>query len=371
MIGNLEKTVLDCPDPRSLAEFYADVLGVRVNADLGDWVEIGPAPGIRQLAFQRVAHWVPPRWPDPDYPQQLHLDIRVADIEEAERAVTALGARRVSVRPDRNFRVFLDPAGHPFCLVYGRRPASQLAAVPPWARQSGFDVRFEWGPDGVAAAASPGSTVVIVDVLRFSTAVEAGVGAGARIYPYRWRDSSAKAFARAVGAVLADGVDTTGPSLSPASLARLAPGARVVLPSPNGSTCAAVASEADAEVVAGCLRNAAAVAEWAGTRAKPVVVIAAGERWPDGTLRPGLEDLVGAGAILARLTGRASPEARAAIAAWEGLRDFLADTLPESSSARELRDKGWGADVDYALQVDVSEVIPVLQGGAFVKATVG
>lgn len=296
VIGSLEKAVLDCPDPRSLAEFYAEILGVRVNADLGDWVEIGPAPGIGQLAFQRVAHWVPPRWPDPDHPQQLHVDIRVADIEEAERTVTALGARRVSARPEMNFRVFLDPAGHPFCLVHGRRPVSPLATVPPWAQQSGFDVRFEWGPARVAATASPGITVVIVDVLRFSTAVEAGVGAGARIFPYRWRDSSASAFARAAGALLADGADATGPSLSPASLARLAPDAAIVLPSPNGSTCAAVASEADADVVAGCLRNPAAVAEWAGSRGQPVVVVAAGERWPDGTLRPALEDLVGAGA---------------------------------------------------------------------------
>jgi catechol 2,3-dioxygenase-like lactoylglutathione lyase family enzyme len=87
----LEKTVMDCPDPRGLAEFYAKVLGMRVNEDSPDWVVIGREPGRRELAFQRASTWVPPRWPDPERPQ-LHLDIRVDDVEAAERAVLALGA---------------------------------------------------------------------------------------------------------------------------------------------------------------------------------------------------------------------------------------------------------------------------------------
>jgi hypothetical protein len=121
VIGRLEKTVLDCPDPRALAVFYAEVLGMQINEDLGDWVVIGLEPGARQLAFQRVSKWVPPRWPDPERPQQLHLDIRVDDVDEAERAVVALGARRVPAERETGFRVFVDPVGHPFCLVFGRR----------------------------------------------------------------------------------------------------------------------------------------------------------------------------------------------------------------------------------------------------------
>jgi catechol 2,3-dioxygenase-like lactoylglutathione lyase family enzyme len=121
MIGRLEKTVIDCPDPQALAAFYAAVLGMQVNEDLGDWVVIGIGPNDRQLAFQRVATWVPPRWPDPQHPQQLHLDIRVDDVDESERAVVALGARRVPTARETGFRVFVDPAGHPFCLVFGRR----------------------------------------------------------------------------------------------------------------------------------------------------------------------------------------------------------------------------------------------------------
>ena len=122
MIGRLEKTVLDCPDPRALAGFYADLLGMRVNEDDGDWVVIGPRPGDRHLAFQRATTWVPPRWPDPDHPQQLHLDIRVADVDAAEREVLALGGRLLQGESGTGFRVFADPAGHPFCLVYGSAP---------------------------------------------------------------------------------------------------------------------------------------------------------------------------------------------------------------------------------------------------------
>jgi catechol 2,3-dioxygenase-like lactoylglutathione lyase family enzyme len=123
MIGRLEKTVIDCPEPRALAQFYCQVLGMRVNEDLGHWVVIGSGPGLRQLAFQRAADWVPPRWPDPAHPQQMHLDIRVTDADRAEQELLALGAVRVPGAPETGFRVFADPAGHPFCIVFGRTDA--------------------------------------------------------------------------------------------------------------------------------------------------------------------------------------------------------------------------------------------------------
>ena len=119
MIGRLEKTVLDCPDPRALAAFYAEVLGMQVNEDSGDWVVIGRVPGARELAFQRAEHWVPPRWPDPAHPQQEHLDIRVEDVDVAEQGVLKAGACRLPAEDESGFRVFADPAGHPFCLVFG------------------------------------------------------------------------------------------------------------------------------------------------------------------------------------------------------------------------------------------------------------
>jgi catechol 2,3-dioxygenase-like lactoylglutathione lyase family enzyme len=120
MIGRLEKTVFDCPDPRALAAFYAEVLGMRVTEDTdGDWVVIGREPGLRELAFQRATPYLAPVWPDPGHPQQLHVDIRVQDVDAAERAVLALGAARLPPSEhEKGFRVFADPAGHPFCLVF-------------------------------------------------------------------------------------------------------------------------------------------------------------------------------------------------------------------------------------------------------------
>ncbi|UKY50622.1 VOC family protein [Streptomyces inhibens] len=109
---------LDCPDPQALADFYAKVLGWQVTGGDDEWVEVA-GPDGRALAFQRVADYRPPQWPGQDVPQQLHLDFDVAsaDIDEAERTVVALGAKLVQHDEGvRDFRVYLDPVGHPFCL---------------------------------------------------------------------------------------------------------------------------------------------------------------------------------------------------------------------------------------------------------------
>ncbi len=121
MIGRLEKTVFDCPDPHSLAVFYAEVLGMQVLEDQWNWVVIGREKHMRELAFQKVDLYVAPRWPDPQHPQQLHIDIAVEDFGPAMDAVLALGAVRRPGAPETGYRVFEDPAGHPFCLVHGRK----------------------------------------------------------------------------------------------------------------------------------------------------------------------------------------------------------------------------------------------------------
>lgn len=120
MIGRLEKTVIDCSDPQALAGFYAEVLGMQVLEDESNWVVIGREKHMRELAFQKVEPYVPPQWPDNQHPQQLHLDISVEDFEPAIAAVLALGAVRRPGAPETGYRVFEDPAGHPFCLVHGR-----------------------------------------------------------------------------------------------------------------------------------------------------------------------------------------------------------------------------------------------------------
>jgi len=253
-------------------------------------------------------------------------------------------------------------ACRPFTGFTGR------VSSPDWHLQDGYDVRFEWGTTGTAALAVGAAVVAVVDVLRFTTAVEAAVGRGASVYPYRWRDDSAPAFAASVGATLAGGSDPFGPSLSPLSLRRLNTGDAVVLPSPNGSTCTAIAAETGAAVVAACLRNPSAVADWLNDSAGPVVVIACGERWPDGSLRPCIEDLLGAGALISALRGSRSPEAESAARAWDAATGSdVATWLHSSGSGRELHARGHGDDVSYAVELDGSTVVPVLRDGRFVN----
>lgn len=241
--------------------------------------------------------------------------------------------------------------------------------MPGWAGQESYDVRFDWGP--WAASAVTTGVCVVVDVLRFTTAVEAAVGRGVLVYPYRWRDAGAATFAVSVGARLADARNGAGPSLSPASMLELETGSALVLPSPNGSTCALLAAKAGAKVAAGCLRNASAVGAWAAAAGASITVIACGEKWPDGSLRPALEDLLGAGAILAAISSAASPdalvspEARAAIAAFRDAAGRLPDVLSHCASGRELEEKGRRGDVVHASALNVSTTVPVLRQGAF------
>ncbi|MEW2432520.1 VOC family protein [Micromonospora sp. NPDC047644] len=120
MIGQMRSVVIDCPDPQALAAFYAELLGVPFaegDSD-DDWVVLGGPPGHQpRLAFQRALNLRPPVWPDPERPQQFHLDVTVDDIEAAEKAALALGARRLPGEGE-GFRVYADPAGHPFCLCW-------------------------------------------------------------------------------------------------------------------------------------------------------------------------------------------------------------------------------------------------------------
>jgi len=237
-----------------------------------------------------------------------------------------------------------------------------------WVDQALAAVRCEWGPAGVSAV--PADVVVVIDVLRFTTAVDAAVSRGIAVHPYRWRDEGAARLAASVGAVLADG-SPGAPSLSPGSLLDLPVGSAVVLPSPNGSTCAALAAERGATVVAACLRNAAAVAAWLSARSGTVTVVPCGERWPDGSLRPALEDLLGAGAVIAALDGSlsTSPEADAGAAVWRACPDRLPDVLAACSSGREQVERGWADDLAFASDVGASSCVPLLVDGRFLDAT--
>lgn len=240
-------------------------------------------------------------------------------------------------------------------------------SLPTWSRQSTWRVRFGWGPVELRAVIA--EQVVIVDVFRFTTAVDAAVAQGASVFPYRWKDQAAANFAASRNAILADGADPAGPSLSPVRLSTLQRGDRVVLPSPNGSTCAAIAGELGAtSVVAACLRNAQAVARWLTGEGGSVAVVACGERWPDGSLRPALEDLLGAGAVISALDGSRSPEAEAAAVLWESVAADVVRLLRATASGQELAARGWSEDLMFACEVGASSCVPLLRDGAFTNA---
>ena len=116
MIGKLHTVVIDCPEPATLAAFYSELLGMPITREDDDWVEITDTDG-RRLAFQQALDLRVPHWPDPERPQQYHLDVMVDDVEEAEKRVLELGAARLPGEGD-DFRVYADPVGHPFCLVW-------------------------------------------------------------------------------------------------------------------------------------------------------------------------------------------------------------------------------------------------------------
>jgi 2-phosphosulfolactate phosphatase len=236
-------------------------------------------------------------------------------------------------------------------------------------RQRAYQVRLEWGPVG-ADALAPVDVAVVIDVLSFTTTLTVAVELGIEVFPFRWRDDRAAAYAREHDAVLAvqrQDAAPGQPSLSPASLRHAEDVRRLVLPSPNGSTISTLLAESGATVVGASLRNRTAVAEWLAPRCADgasVAFVASGERWPDGTLRPAVEDLWGAGAVLDALDPDGlSPEAEMARDAFRAA--DLPEALQACASGRELIAKGYADDVVVAAQIDTASVVPVLGGGSF------
>jgi 2-phosphosulfolactate phosphatase len=246
--------------------------------------------------------------------------------------------------------------------------------------QAGFSIRCDWGLQGATAIAAGAAAIVVVDVLSFTTTLSVALDAGIEVYPYRFRDASAAAFAATRGAVLAVGrreAGATGVSLSPVSVRRATePGGpltvtnKLVLPSPNGAAICRQLGEANALVVGASLRNASACAEWVAKAVRgPVAVVAAGERWPGDVLRPAVEDLWGAGLVIDTLAslngGQVSPEAASARAAYRALGRSPAMALAACASGRELIEAGYGEEIALAAEIDVSRRVPVLAGEAF------
>lgn len=250
-------------------------------------------------------------------------------------------------------------------------------AEPVFA-QPGAGVRFDWGLAGASELGRVCAVLVVVDVLSFTTSVDVAVGRGMRVHPFPW-GAQADDFARRIGAVAAVGrrkVSQERPwSLSPATLRSAPVVPDLVLPSPNGSAISSAASATGLPVVAGCVRNAPAVSRWLlshgyGTSRAPIGVVAAGERWPDGDLRPSVEDLLGAASVLdglAEAPGGLSVEAAVALSALTGVPDVPV-AIRGCASGRELTGTGFAEDVAIAVEVGVSDVVPVLDKGVFAAA---
>ena len=234
--------------------------------------------------------------------------------------------------------------------------------------QSGYRIRLEWGEHGLAALASSCAVLVIVDVLSFTTAVDIALDRGGRVVPVRRGDVRAISSAQSAGAVVAGDQKWT---LRPSSLLDLPAGTLLALPSPNGATLCALAAASGATVLAACLRNAESVAREVEKIAdgRPIGIVPAGERWgvTAGPLRPGIEDLFGAGAIAAALlatdSSGASPETRLAASCFSHEIENVVELLRSCASGRELTAAGHAADVELAAAVGSSSCAPVLRDG--------
>src|SRR5690606_36430997 len=118
-IARFSVVALATPDPKGVSEFYSGITHWEGDEpfDDGHLIELKSDSGVT-IAFQLAPDHVPPSWPDPEHPQQAHLDFMVDDIEAAEQQVLELGARKAEHQPGPTWRVYIDPASHPFCFVH-------------------------------------------------------------------------------------------------------------------------------------------------------------------------------------------------------------------------------------------------------------
>ena len=123
-IAHLAYTALDCDNPIELADFYSKITGWPVEP-LGDfppedvtWLELLDDKGFTKMAFQLIENYQKPTWPTGGLPQQAHMDFHAKDLDIAEKQLLEIGAVKAEYQPKpHRFRIYLDLAGHPFCIV--------------------------------------------------------------------------------------------------------------------------------------------------------------------------------------------------------------------------------------------------------------
>ncbi|HLO11795.1 MAG TPA: 2-phosphosulfolactate phosphatase, partial [Pseudoneobacillus sp.] len=245
--------------------------------------------------------------------------------------------------------------------------------------QSPYHIRLEWGRRGAREAAERGDIVIIVDILSFSSTVVTALEFGAKIYPYP-PHLDGKDYAVRIGAEYILGRSEAAkigiPTLSPVSFHKGHSNKKYVLSSLNGAFCTWIAAKVPALLV-GSFLNASSVATYANelrekTHAN-ITVVPCGEQWNDvrekeDFLRPAVEDYLGAGAILSYLNGDTSPEGEVCKGAFTQSKTKINDLIWDCGSGRELRERGFEADVRHCGQFNVFQTVPILKDNQFVVA---
>ena len=230
--------------------------------------------------------------------------------------------------------------------------------------QEEFNIRFEWGLDGVETLIESSDVIIIIDSLSFSTSIEIAVSQGAMVFPYNGDLKKINTYASKVHATPVNQKRSLDHlSLPPASLKNLPSGTRLILPSLNGSILSAMTNKLP--TLTACFRNASAVARAAQQIGKKICVIAAGEKWNNGNIRFAVEDLIGAGALISQLNGKKSPEAISCQNAYHPLVHDLHHFLSQCSSGKELIEAGFSQGVYLAAALNCSQKAPILINGAY------
>ncbi len=219
-----------------------------------------------------------------------------------------------------------------------------------------------WGRDGLSYYGAFFQAIVIVDVLCFCTTVDIALSKGCSVIPTKIEDEGQLlSLSQQYKAVLAKKRKEPGITLSPSSIQFLDKKQTILLPSPNGSSLVDIASQFKKPVFTGCLRNSRVLSELLNVKNFfPVLLVAAGERYPNKMLRPSLEDFWGAGSILAALNGKKTIEAEYAIQSFNAAVKDLKDNLIACESGQELVLDGFRQDVELAADLNISEIIGVL-----------